>query len=174
MRRLFCVALALPLLGCNTPINLVVLCPTGAVLAQAVSVTKLAGGNAPANVVMTANMAQPRVTCDWEEGNTDVTSNIAFPIAVEAGPAGANAGPQRLEYFVAVIDATGRMITKRNFERFLSPQQGTVTEYVNGTTITLSGEARPHQFQILAGFQLTPAELAYNQTRRVLPATPAP
>lgn len=173
MRRLRFLALALPLMGCNTPINLVVLCPTGSVLAQAASVTKMAPG-APGNIILTASMAQPRVTCDWKDGNTSVTSNIEFPIALTPGPAGANAGPQRIEYFVAVIDAAGRMISKRNFERMLSPQGGMVTEVISGTTINLPGEARPHQFQILTGFQLTPAELAYNQAPRALPVPPTP
>ena len=171
MRRFGFLAFLLPLAACGTtdPAEIAISCPEGAVLAQAAFVTKLApAGNPPANVIVTAEMTQPRLTCDYDRDDNEVQVNLTIPIAVTRGAAGANAGAQNLSYFVAVVDPVGTMITKRVFNRTVQPGAATASlnEYVNGTTIRMPMGRRPAEYQVLTGFQLTPAELAYNQRQR--------
>jgi hypothetical protein len=171
MRRFGFLAFLLPLAACNTPnpAEIAVSCPIGAVLAQAATITKLApAGNPPASVIVTAEITQPRLTCDYDNDANEVAVNLTIPISVTRGAAGANAGAQNLSYFVAVVDPAGTMITKRIFNRTVQPGAGgdSLNEYVNGTNIRMPTGRRPGEYQVLTGFQLTPAELAYNQRQR--------
>ena len=171
MRRLIFLALALPLFACGTddPAFIAVSCPTSSVLAQAAFVTKhAAGGTAPANALLTAHMEQGRIGCDYDPDDSQVTFDLIVPMTITRGPAGTE-GPHRLTYFVAVLDPGGNMLSKRVFERdeFLGASfVANVDERVRDNSISLPMGRRPFEYQVLTGFQLTPAELAYNQTQR--------
>jgi hypothetical protein len=171
MRRLLFLALVLPLTACGTddPAFIAVSCPTGSVLAQAAFVTKHApGGNAPANAMLTAHMEAGQIGCDYDQNDSQVTFDLIVPMTITRGPAG-TPGPHRLSYFVAVLDPAGNMLSKRVFERevFLGASfVANIDERVRDTTISLAMGRRPFEYQVLTGFQLTPAELAYNQTQR--------
>jgi hypothetical protein len=171
MRRLLSLALLLPLAGCGTddPAFIAISCPTSSVLAQAAFVTKFGQGQngAPAPMI-TAHLEPGQIGCDYDQGDSRVTFDILLPITVTRAPAG-TPGPYRLTYFVAVLDPAGNMLSKRIFERdiFLGASYvGNFNERVRDTSITLGQGLRPFQYQVLTGFQLTPAELAYNQTQR--------
>lgn len=173
MRRLRFLApvLLLPLFGCNTPNaqTQVASCPDSAVLAQAASVTKLRPG-APdkTNVVLTATMMPAVLNCDYDAKTGKVSVDLQFTVDVDSGAAAANAGPQDLPYFVAVMDGQGHMVTKHTFDRkfdLAGRATATYTEYVSDTEINLPNNAQPFEYQILTGFQLTPAELAYNRNQ---------
>lgn len=160
----------LALFGCNTPDpNLVAQsCPTTAVLFQASRVMKLRPNWKDASdVILAADMTQPQLSCDYDAGDNRVSVDLSFPIMVQKGAA-ATPGPQRLSYFVAVIDAAGNMISKRVFDRNVdlgAANAVTMTESVSGTEIRMAQGRRPFEYEILTGFQLTPEELAYNRAR---------
>jgi hypothetical protein len=170
MRRLLFLSFALPLLGCGSddPAFIAISCPTSSVLAQAAFVTKVGpAGTAPSNAVLTAHMEPSEVGCDYDQGDREVSFDLRIPITATRGPAG-TPGPHRLSYFVAVLDPAGNMLSKRVFERdifFGESHVANVSERVRDTNINLGGR-RPFEFQVLTGFQLTQAELAYNQTQR--------
>jgi hypothetical protein len=171
MRRLLLLALVLPMFGCGgaDPAFVAISCPTNSVLAQAAFVTKhAAGGATPANTILTASMGPGLVGCDYDQEDFEVTFDLSMPITATRGPAG-SAGPHRLTYFVAVLDPAGNMLSKRVFERdvnFGGANSANWNERVRDSTIRLPQGRRPVEYQIVTGFQLTPAELAYNQTQR--------
>lgn len=162
-----------PLSACNSTPNLNQLaqaCPAFAILAQASEVTKLRpGGTTSDDVVLSAEMLQPTMACDYEFGDTDVTVDLSLPIVVRRGPATGDA--QALNYFVAVVDPNGSIISKRLFARNVPAGNvpvGTVIEYVSGTTIGLAQNQQPFQYQLLLGFQLTADEYVLNQSEPLL------
>jgi hypothetical protein len=139
------------------------------VLAQAAFVTKHApGGATPENALLTANMGPGLVGCDYDQEEFQVTFDLQLPISASRGPKG-TAGPHSISYFVAVLDPAGNVLSKRVFDReiyFGGGYSSNWSEQVRDTTITLPQGRRPFEYRVLTGFQLTPDELAYNQTQR--------
>lgn len=163
--------LLLALLGCRTPnpAFLAISCPQSAVLFQAAEVIRFSPGatvQAPDNVVLTAEIARPVLECDYDFENGVTEVDLSFPIRMQRGPA-AGEGPivQTVTYFVAVLDFSDTILSKKTFQRVLNPGDEyvtIVTENVFGTTIRLAANTQPGAYQILIGFQLTPDELIYN------------
>lgn len=159
--------------ACQTPSlgEMALACPAVAILAQASEVTKVLPG-APAtedNVILTAEMLPVTAACDYTLGDPETTVNLAIPIQVRPGPA--DGGPQTLTYFAAVIDPDGNMISKRQFQLNLAAggnAMGTYTQTVAGTTIGLPANRQPSDYEMVVGFQLTPAEYALNQAEPLL------
>ena len=145
-------------------------CPALSILAQASEVTKTRpGGFARDDVILAAEMLPPTMACDYQFGDTEVTVDLSVPIIVRRGPAASDA--QALNYFVAVVDPNGNMVSKRLFARNVPAGNapiGTVIEYVNGTTIGLAQNQQPFEYQILLGFQLTADEYIRNQAEPLL------
>jgi hypothetical protein len=182
------VFLSLPLLGCetlgltsSTPpeatfIDLGPPCPASAVLADAAFVTKLKPGAPvqpnPANVVFSAEMAQPKLKCDYDRMANKLSVDISFGVRASRGAAAA-AGDPELSFFVAIVDVDNNVIFKKVFQA--APNMGgktsnVFTESLNNFAVPLAMDKRPPDYEILTGFQLTPEELAYNRTPRPLPA----
>jgi len=180
--------LSLPLAGCETlglsdaPIdpalvNTGPVCPVTAVLADAVTVTKLrpgtpAGPLNPANVAFTAEMSQAMLDCDYDPEQNSLVMDIEFAVKGTRGPAAMGPDPQ-LDFFVAVIDADNNVVTKSVFRA--SPAMAgratnVFTQNVANFSVPLAMDTRPYDYEILTGFQLTPDELAYNRVPRPLPA----
>jgi hypothetical protein len=182
------VFMSLPLTGCETlglsssqpPETMIVdfasPCPASAVLADAAIVTKLKPGSSlqpnPANVVFTAEMAQPKLACNYDRLANKLSVNVSFGIRGARGAAAQQADPA-LSVFVAIVDVDNNIINKRVFQ--VAPAMGgkpqnTFTESVSSLAVPLAMDKRPADYEILTGFQLTPEELAYNRTPRPLPA----
>jgi hypothetical protein len=170
MRRpnfLASLSVLVPLTACSTPdINqLAQACPELAILAQASEVTKLLpGGQTRDDVVLSAEMLPATMACDYELGDPEVTVELSVPISIRRGPAAGE--PQTLNYFVAVADPDGNIISKRLFSRNVPADNAPVTrvtEFVNGTRIGLPQNRQPFEYQVLLGFQLTAAEYVRNQ-----------
>ncbi len=161
-----------PLAACGAPdLNEIAqTCPALSILAQASEVTKTRpGGLARDDVIFAAEMLPPTMACDYNFGDTEVTVNLRVPISVRRGPAVSDA--QALNYFVAVVDPNGNMVSKRLFARNVpagNAPVGTVIEYVNGTTIGLAQNQQPFGYQVLLGFQLTADEYIRNQAEPLL------
>ena len=145
-------------------------CPALAILAQASEVTKLRpGGQTREDVVLSAEMLPATMACDYELGDPEVTIELSVPISIRRGPAAGE--PQSLNYFVAVVDPNGNIISKRLFARNVPADNAPVsrvTEFVNGTTIGLPQNRQPFEYQVLLGFQLTADEYVRNQAEPLL------
>ena len=189
LRVLALLALPLALSGCmrlgerlgfrDPPMVLVEggpVCPSTAVLSDAVTVTKLRPGVPPtppnpANVVLAAEMSQAQLECEYDGEKNAITIDINFAVRATRGAAATATDPE-LDYFVAVIDAEGTLLTKNIFKSRpdLNGQMvGTYTQNVSNFVFQLAMDKRPVDYQVLTGFQLTPAELAYNRVPRPLP-----
>ena len=150
-------------------------CPSTAVLSDAVTVTKRRPGAPatppnPANVVLAAEMSQAVLECEYNGETNAVTMDINFAVRATRGMAATGADPE-LDYFIAVVDAEGTLLTKNIFKSRpdLSGPMGVYTQNVSNFVFQLAMDKRPIDYQLLTGFQLTPAELAYNRIPRPLP-----
>jgi len=159
-----------------TIVDFTVPCPATAVLADAAVVTKLKAGAPiqpnPANVVFSAEMAQPKLECDYDRAANKLSVDISFGVRASRGAAATGPDPQ-LSFFVAIVDVDNNVITKKVFQAV--PEMGgknanTFTESISKFVVPLAMDKRPPDYEILTGFQLTPEELAYNRTPRPLPA----
>ena len=150
-------------------------CPSTAVLSDAVTVTKLRAGAPatppnPANVVLAAEMSQAQLECEYNAETNAVTMEINFAVRATRGAAATGPDPE-LDYFIAVVDAEGTLLTKNIFKSRpdLRGPMGVYTQNVSNFVFPLAADKRPIDYQLLTGFQLTPAELAYNRIPRPLP-----
>ncbi len=150
-------------------------CPSTAVLSDAVTVTKLRPGAPatppnPANVVLAAEMSQAQLECEYNGETNALTIDINFAVRATRGMAATGTDPE-LDYFIAVVDAEGTLLTKNIFKSRpdLRAQMGIYTQNVSNFVFPLAVDKRPADYQLLTGFQLTPAELAYNRIPRPLP-----
>jgi hypothetical protein len=190
-RLLIVITLALPLSGCirigewlgfrERPMVLVEggpVCPSAAVLSDAVTVTKLKPGAPmtldPQNVVLTAEMSQAQLECEYDGERNALTIDLDFAVRARRGAAATGPDPE-LEYFVAVVDAEGTVITKNIFKTQpdLDGPNGVYTQSIDNFVLQLAMDRRPIDYQVLTGFQLTAQELAYNRLPKPLP-TPQP
>jgi hypothetical protein len=153
-------------------------CPSTAVLSDAVTVTKLRPGAPatppnPQNVVLSAEMSQAQLECDYNAERNSLTIDLEFAIRATRGAAAMGPDPE-LDYFVAVVDAEGNLLTKnilKSRPELSGQMQEVYTETVSNFVFPLAMDKRPVDYQILTGFQLTPQELAYNRIPRPLPQT---
>jgi len=151
-------------------------CPSTAVLSDAVTVTKLRAGaptNAanPANVVLSAEMSQAQLECEYDGERNAVSIDINFAVRATRGPAAMGPDPE-LDYFIAIVDAQGTLLTKNIFKSqpvLNGRPPGQYTQTVSNFVFQLAMDMRPIDYQLLTGFQLTPAELAYNRIPKPLP-----
>ncbi len=146
-------------------------CPPSAVLADAVTVTKLkAGGPATvspdgANVVFTAEMSKAQVECEYNMMKNTLSVDISFAVRATRGAAAAATDPS-LDFFVAVVDVDGNMLSKKVYQNqpaLGGKPTGQWTQRIRNFSVPIENDKRPYDYEILTGFQLTPAELAYNR-----------
>src|SRR5262249_31664023 len=147
-------------------------CPASAVLADAAVVTKLKPGSPvqrdPANVLFTAEMAQPMLACNYDREANKLSVDISFGIRASRGAAAAGPDP-RLPFFIAIVDVDNNVVSKKLFQAepaMGGKAQNIFTENVNKFVVPLAMDKRPADYEILTGFQLTPEELAYNRAPR--------
>jgi hypothetical protein len=148
-------------------------CPSGAALSEASTVTRFrpGAGKDLTDVVMSAELTKPQVSCDYDKDGGKVSVTFSFPVTVKRGAAATNE-PQTLSYFVAVVDQDNSVLTKQNFTHDISLDQNiaSFSEHPDGMTFTLPKGKKPVGYEVLVGFQLTRDELAYNRERhRYLP-----
>jgi len=152
------------------------ICPSTAILSDAVTVTKLKAGVPPtppnpANVVLTAEMAPAQLRCDYDRVKNTLAVDVSFTVRTTRGAAAAGGADPPLDYFIAVVDTDGNVLSKRVFQsqpRGAGPT-GTFTQNVANFPIALGMDKRPSDYEILTGFQLTAAELAYNRVPKQIP-----
>src|SRR5580765_6622458 len=144
------------------------LCPPSAVLSDAVTVTKLRPGSTvvdPSNVVFTAEMSKAQVECQYDMAKNTLSVDLSFAVRASKGAAAAPTDPP-LDFFVAVVDIDGNVLSKKVYQN--QPDLGGKpnaqwTQSIKNFAVPIEMDKRPYDYEILTGFQLTPAELAYNR-----------
>lgn len=104
--------------------------------------------------------------CEYFEDHVNVAMRLS--IAAEQGPA-ATGDSAELDYFIAIADPEGRILTKEVFDASVrfppgGDQAGTVETL--DYRIPLEEPAAGRFYRVLVGFQLTPEQLDYNRTSR--------
>jgi hypothetical protein len=159
------------------PGEIIAPCPSTAVLSDAAAVTKVKPGTPPGqqadpqNVVLTAEMSQAQLECDYDRTANTLSVNVKFAVRATRG-AGAMGPDPVLDYFVAIVDIDNNVLVKRQFQShpvLNGNNSATFQETVSNFAVPVTEDKRPYDFEILTGFQLTPAELAYNRLPRPVP-----
>jgi hypothetical protein len=153
------------LAGCNQP-NLVQ-CPAGAILADTASHTLFRPG-APTDLsgeVLTAQLTDLKTSCTFDRQAARTYSDVELSFRATRPPS-ADAAHYSLDYFITVSSAE-RILDKKmyrvSFDFAPGATVATAEENPPRVTIDLERGHQPTDYQLLAGFQLTDAELNYNR-----------
>jgi hypothetical protein len=153
------------------------LCPPSAVLADAVTVTKIRPGGPAAvmpdssNVVFTAEMSKAEIECQYDMKKNTLSVDLSFAVRASRGAAAAATVPP-LDFFVAIIDVEGNVLTKTVYQNqpdLAGRPAAQWTQRIRNVVVPIEMEKRPYDYEILTGFQLSAAELAYNRIPKTIP-----
>ena len=123
-------------------------------------------GRGAADVAVEAEISSLGSTCGYAGGSVEVETS--FEIVSTRGPE-ADVDAATVEFFAAVVDPDGRVIAKETFESragFPAGSRRVAVEEVVTQRIPVSGPDAGRRYQVLIGFQLTPEQLEYNESRR--------
>ncbi len=149
------------------------LCPTGGIVPDANLLVQFRDGPGRdvTDVIVQAQVVDTRITCEYAKGRNAkpaVTLDLQIAFAAERGPA-ERTRRVRLPYFVAILDGERNIVAKETFAADFEWAD-------NRTRVGRVDQWEPHiplksnfdgpSYQILVGFQLTEAQLAWNRTQR--------
>lgn len=142
-------------------------CPAALVLDEASRLTRFrdGGGRDLTDVEFEAALGPVEGSCGWNDGALDAEMRVR--IAVKGGPADTD-NVARLTYFVAVIDRQDRVLNKAEFPfaAALSENDSFLGWDAPITLrIPLAEGQNGADFRVVAGFQLSEAELDWNADR---------
>lgn len=159
--------LALLISACTATTSAI--CPRIAVLDQASSLTKFApGGGGPNDVTVRAEMTGVEIDCLYRGDNSaELESNLAMEITARRGPA-MRGQTIEVQYFVAITDRSGNVLSKRVFPLRLDFGSGTALRLKEHTwqQYQLRSGGSGSSFEIWTGFQLSDDELKFNREQR--------
>ena len=143
-------------------------CPDVAVLAagERLVLFKPGPGRDLTDVIVEARVSDLTSACSYDDGRVEVETS--FDIVSTRGPT-AETGAAAVPFFAAVMDPDGRVIAKETFESHAEFPTGRRKVAVRDTVtqrIPLPRPDRGQHYQVLIGFQLTPEQLEYNESRR--------
>jgi hypothetical protein len=150
-------------------------CPAAAALADAASLTAFPRGTAPdpSHALYTVRITDVTTDCDIDKHGHSVDSSLEIAFKASRAPTGAPLDGV-VPYFVVVTGDQGKILARQSFTAHFhfDPGQATTTfsDSVASTVIHLAKEKYAYDYQLLAGLQLTRAQLDYNRT--VGPYTP--
>jgi hypothetical protein len=176
--RLFRLSVLMPVLGlallaagCT---NKIVICPVAAILADTASVTVMRPGTQPdlANELYTVRLTDAGSDCTINTRPAEVKSSLTLTFVATRTPT-RDAARYSVPYFVAVTE-NAKIFAKRAYVLNVEFAPGAATAVIKQAPedISLINEngKLPWNYQLMAGFQLTPAQIEYNKTRsRYLP-----
>ena len=144
-------------------------CPRVSILRDAGSMTqfKPGPGRDLIDVRFEATFGEMSLSCEYDEDV--ITMKVGLQLFAARGPA-ADAPATELRYFVAVVDRTQRILVKETFVSYLDfPRNRSrvgIAEEIAPRIPLKRGESAA-DYEILVGFQLSPAELDYNRLKAV-------
>jgi len=143
------------------------LCPTAAVLAPTSAMTVFRP-NAPADPsgeLYTVWMSNVKSSCDFDKDTKTTDSRLRIIFGAKRAPNG-EAASYRVPYFVTVTHGGNRIMTKKMYladVTFAAGQTEIAFEKeIESVGIKAERGAKIGEYQILAGLQLTRAQLEYN------------
>jgi hypothetical protein len=163
--------LLLALAGCSQKI---VVCPIPAILADTSSVTVMRPGTAPdlANELYTVTLTNAEADCVFNQSTAVVRASMDLTFHATRPPS-RDGATYAVPYFV-VVHENSKIFAKRLYTLRLTFAPGAatadITQAPDDTSIRISNGKLPWNYQLLAGFQMTPEQIAYNKTKgRYLP-----
>lgn len=164
--RLAAVAIALLAAGCS---NKIVVCPIPAVLADTATITVMRPG-APAdlaNELYTVSLTDAQSDCVFNQRSGIIKASLDLTFQARRAPT-REAASYSVPFFVVVHEAA-KLYAKRiyNLKVDFAPGASTATiqQSPEDTEIQLEAGKMPWNYQLLSGFQLTPAQIEYNKTK---------
>lgn len=165
---------ATALAGCSSGDDaMTALCPTGGIVPDANIVVRFRDGPGRdvTDVLVQGKVVDMKIDCEYPKGRNarpGVSVDLQIAIAAERGPAD-RARKASLPYFIAVVDRDRNIANKFYFN----------AEFEWKDNRPVVGRTDPHElniplrsnfdgpsYQILVGFQLDEAELAWNRKQR--------
>ena len=171
LRLLAVPMLLIALAGCSQKI---VVCPIPAILADTSSVTALRPGTTPdlANELYTITLTNAEVDCVFNQSTAVVRASMDLSFHATRAPS-RDGATYAVPYFV-VVHENNKIFAKRLYTLRLTFAPGAATADIkqspDDTAIKISNGKLPWNYQLLAGFQMTPEQMAYNKLKgRSLP-----
>ena len=167
--RLFRLALAgtlLLLAGCSSRI---LICPVPAILADTQSVTFFRPGTTPdlANELYTVSLTNATGDCTYSTKDGLVHASLELTFRATRNPT-SEAATYSVPYFVAVNEGA-KIYSKHLYTLTFTFAPGaavaTITQAPGDVDIKIPNGKLPWNYQQMAGFQMTPAQIEYNKTR---------
>ena len=157
--------------GCS---NRIVVCPVPAILADTAHVTVMRPGAVPdlANELYSGSLINAESDCAFNQRSGVIKSSLDLTFRATRAPS-ADAATYSVPFFV-VVHENAKLYSKHIYQlRFtFAPGAATATikQSPDETAIQLENGKLPWNYQLLAGFQMTPEQIAYNEKKgRYLP-----
>src|SRR4051812_39833241 len=153
-------------MGCSQRITV---CPVPAILADTQSVTIFRPGTTPdlANELFTVSLINAEGDCTYNTKDALVTASLALTFRATRAPSSERAS-YSVPYFVAVHEGA-RIYSKRLYTLKFSFAPGAATTIIKqapgDTRIQVMNGKLPWNYQEMAGFQMTPAQIEYAKSR---------
>jgi hypothetical protein len=158
-------------MGCSQRITV---CPVAAILADTQSVTVFRPGTTPdpANELFTISLVNSETDCTYNTKDALVTASLELTFRATRTPTNERVS-YSVPYFVAIHEGA-RIYAKRLYTLKFSFAPGAATAIIKQSPgdvrVQVANGKLPWNYQQLAGFQMTPAQIAYAKNRgRYLP-----
>jgi len=169
--RLPALALALLASGCSSKI---LICPVPAILADTSTITVMRPGTQPdlANELYTVKLTDAQGDCVLNNKTAIVKSSLNLTFVASRAPT-REAAHYRVPYFVAATEGN-KIYAKRAYTLDVDFAPGAATAVIQqapgDVSIQVENGKLPWNYQLMAGFQMTEAQIEYNKTKsRYLP-----
>ena len=153
-------------LGCSQRITV---CPVPAILADTQSVTVFRPGTTPdlANELFTVSLINAEGDCTYSTREQLVTASLELTFRATRTPTAERAS-YSVPYFMAVHEGA-RIYAKRLYTLRFSFAPGAATTIIkqapSDVRIHIDNGKLPWNYQMLSGFQMTPAQIEYAKNR---------
>jgi len=154
------------LMGCSSKI---IVCPVPAILADTKILTIFRPGATPdlANELYTVALTDAQGDCTYSTKSQTVHSSLQLTFIAARAPS-AEAVTYSVPYFVAIHE-NARVFAKRLYTLKITFASGasvaTVKQAPDDVDIKLGNGKLPWNYQMMAGFQMTPEQIEYSKTR---------
>ncbi len=139
-------------------------CPRVGVLADASQLIQFAGTADLGGPVFRAEMVNAAANCDYRRKHVQMALAVQVH-AMRQVAGGANVYPSR--YFVAVVGAGERILTKQTFDLPIAfengKRQAVLRDSVEEIRIPVKSKEAGATYEVLVGFELTPDQVIYNR-----------
>lgn len=163
--------LALLLAGCDSKITV---CPVPAILADTSTITVMRPGTQPdlANELYTVKLIDAQTDCVLNQKTAVVKSSLDLTFRATRAPT-REAAHYTVPYFLAITE-NNKIYAKRLYTLVVDFAPGAATATIQQSpedvSVQIANGKLPWNYQLMAGFQMTDAQIQYNKTKaRYLP-----